>query len=160
MPTRERLAKAGGDFEIGGDGSRRIVRMLDAPLEQMRAREQLTEQQYQILGKLRLHWFLGHQSGGLHAVDLNRMVLGVRKGGEPAGEVEILHREMFDTAFAALQALERDVTARVVIEEYSTTTAGALIGYRSPYRARQAVIECLRAVAMKIMAAWLAMDRT
>jgi hypothetical protein len=162
MPTKERLAKAhqvGPDaIEIGGSGSHRIVRMLDAPLEQMRARQQVTEPHYQTLARLRLHWFLGYQSGSLRAVDLDRMIQQLGKT-ETLGEQEILHRERVIRAFDALRPLECAVTARVVIEEYDLNTVGGSIGYSSPYRGRQAVLECLRTAASKIMSAWLTMDR-
>jgi hypothetical protein len=164
MPTKERLGHAReqaglGGFEIGGTGTHRIVRMLDAPLEQMRAREQLTEPHYQTLARLRWHWFLGYQAGTLRALDLDR--ISQRSGQmETGSEQEIWHRERADKAFAVLQALEREVTAKVVIAEYSLNVVGAWVGYSSPYHGRQAVLDCLRMAAGKIMSAWLTMDRT
>lgn len=163
MPTPQRLSHAtmqagSTGFEIGGDGSRRIVRMLDAPLEQMRARTQITEPQYQTLARLKLHWFLGYQAGSLRAVDLNRVMQGTGQM-ETLGEQAIWHRERVEGAFQALQALEREVTAKVVLEEFNLNTVGAWIGYGSPYRGRQAVLDALRYAAVKITSAWLTMDR-
>ena len=169
MPTRERLAKAAEAgleaglepgltaFEIGGLGPRRVVRMLDAPLEQMRARAQLTEPQYLALTRFRLHWFLAHQAGNLHAIDLNRMVL--HGGHGDVAEQEVWHCEMFGVAWRALGALEREVTASVVFEEFNINGVGASLGYRSPYRGRQAILKCLGNVVQKITSAWLTIDR-
>lgn len=159
MPTRERLEKASGAFEIGGDGSRRIVRMLDAPLEQLRARSQITEQQYRVLERLRLHWYLGHHAGSLRAADLNRVMASNRDYGETATEQALRHRELFDAAADSLSKLECAVMTWVILGECSVTEIGALIGYRSPYRGRQAVIEILGDVAGKIMSVWLTMTR-
>lgn len=156
MPTQERLAKAGGDFQIGGDGAHRIVRMLDAPLEQARARGQLTETQFHVLAKYRLHWFLGYQSGSLRAVDLDRVMVSGQQGG--GGDQVIWHRDMFETAGRGLLALERMALASVVLSEHNITTVGSFLGYNSPYRGRQAVLDSLRSASVKITSAWLAME--
>ena len=153
MPTRERLAKAVGAFEIGGSGVHRVVRMLDAPLEQMRAREQLTETQYHTLRTFRMHWFLGHHAGNLHAVDLNRIVFGQEGFGEIAEQ--IWHSQMYYLAYHKLSTVERDLAVRVVLEECNITEAGAWLGYHSPYRGRQAVLVYLRHTAEEILSAWL-----
>jgi hypothetical protein len=160
MPTRERLEKARGAFEIGGDGSRRIVRMLDAPLEQMRTRGQLTENQYQTLVRVRMHWFIGYHGGSLQAIYLGRVTAHNRDYGMASSEQEIWHREMFGVAFGGLLVIERDVVTMVVIQERSLAEAGTALGYHSPYRARQAALECLRGAAAEIMSAWLTMDKT
>jgi hypothetical protein len=156
MPTRERLEK--GAFEIGGARQHRIVRMLDAPLEQARAREQITETQFQALARYRVHWFMGNHAGSLRSVGLDRVHSYGRYHGE-TGEQEIWHREMYLTARGVLLATEREVTAKVVLEEHGITETGAELGYRSLYRGRQAVIECLVSSSQKITSAWLTMDR-
>ena len=156
MPTKQRLEK--GAFEIGGAGQHRIVRMLDAPLEQARAREQITETQFQVLARYRMHWFMGHHAGSLRGVDLDRIHNHDHHSGTMS-EQSIWHREMLDTACDALKPLEREVTAKVVLEEHGITETGAELGYRSPYRGRQAVIECLVSSSQKITSAWLTMDR-
>ena len=158
MPTRERLAKAATDFEIRGTGRHRVVRMLDAPLEQLWARAQITEQQYQVLGKLRLHWFLGHQAVSLRAADLNRIMAPHRDFGETSSQQALWHREMFDAGYSSLEALKSAVTYMVVLQEIGVNEVGAELGYRSPYRGRQFVIECLCVASAKIMSVWLTMD--
>jgi hypothetical protein len=158
MPTRERLAKAEGGFDISGIGTRRVVRMLDAPLQQLRARAQINETQYGILDRLRRHWTLGHWIGSLQAVDLNR-VRSQRHDGEFTSN-ELWHRERFEAGYSALERIERTVVALVALEERSINEAGGVLGYGSPYRGRQAALECLRSGAGKIMSAWLTMDRT
>lgn len=158
MPTRERLAMAGGAFEIGGHGPRRMVRMTDAPLEQLRARALLTEAQYQTLWRLGVHHFMGFRSAHLRAVDLNR-IAAPGFHSETTGERAARHREIFFVGWKALNAAECFVVLEMVLMERGITTVGAEIGYRSPYRGRQAVLEALRSAAGKITSAWLTMER-
>ena len=156
MPTKQRLEK--GAFEIGGVGPHRVVRMLDAPLEQALAREQITETQFQVLARYRMHWFLGHHSGNLRAIDLDRVMVSgqVDRGGGQG----IWHSQMYLVANGSMRNLEREVTTMVAIEECSVTEVGSCLGYRSPYRGREAVLEILRSASKKITSAWLTMDRT
>ena len=158
MPTRERLAKGG--FEVGGDGGRRIVRMLDTPLEQARARAQITDAQYDGLARYRMHWFLGHLAGNLRAIDMDRVIGSDRGGVDGTFEQVLWHRQMFDVARDALPVLERLAVAGVVLDEVGVTEVGAGFGYRSAYRGRQFVLELLCSASQEITSAWLTMDRS
>ena len=51
LPTRERMAKAGTDFEIGGDDrAGKVIRIMDAPLDRMRSREMIGAKEYAAQG--------------------------------------------------------------------------------------------------------------
>jgi hypothetical protein len=141
MPTAERLRHAGGAFEIGGNArSGRIVRMLD-PLQQLFSVHQLTETQHGALIRLRAHWSLGLLSGSMGSLDLDR----VRQSGAGSREEQcLLHREAFRLAWARLTRTEREVVYTVVLTEGGLTSAGAVLGYRSPYHGRMAALALLR----------------
>src|SRR5262244_3269585 len=54
LPTRERLRRAGPDFERGDTGQ---ITMRDSPLERAFARNALTPEQYSAGQKYRHHWY-------------------------------------------------------------------------------------------------------
>jgi hypothetical protein len=151
MPTQERLRQAGDAFEIGGsvrDGH--IFRMLDAPLEQLYGRRLLTQGQYEALRRMRLHWFLGAMASSLRAVDLNRVQVS---SWDALGqsERELMHRQAFGAGWALLGPLQRGVVMTVVLTEGGLTSAGAELGYRSPFRGRMAAMDLLRGAADVLM---------
>lgn len=147
MPTTERLRQAGDAFEIGGNARvGRIVRMLDAPLEQLYARRQLLQAQYEALRRQRLHWWLGAMASPLRAADLNR-VSAPAWDALGQSERELMHRQAFDAGWALLNLAQRGVVTTVVLTEAGLTDAGAELGYRSLYRGRMAALDMLRASA-------------
>jgi hypothetical protein len=153
MPTAERLRHAAGSFQIGGDRrSGRIFRMLDAPLEQIFADKKLSDLQYESLRRLRMHWTLGQLAGSPQSIDYNRVARDWN--GTAQSERELFHREMFGIGWQELGGLERSIVGAVVLSEIALSLAGALLGYRSPYRARVAALELLQASAGKLAAAW------
>lgn len=153
MPTQRRLAQAGAAFEIGGDArSGRVIRMLDSPLEQLLSERKLSEQHYEVLRRLRLHWYLGKIVGQVHAIDLNQVQTAW--SGLAQNERALLHREAFDQGWSVLERLERGVVNAVVLTETGLTEAGAGLGYRSPYRGRVAALELLQSGAGRLVRAW------
>jgi hypothetical protein len=128
--------------------------MLDAPLEQMLARAQINDRQYEALRLLRLHWFLGHLASGLRAADLNR-VPGQPGDGLEHNERELLHRQAFRAGWVAMSGLERGtVSATVLTETAGLTSVGVALGYSSPYRGRMAALELVQSAANTLAKIW------
>jgi len=147
VPTRERLRQAQGAFEIGGDRrSGRIFRMMDTPLEQLFADGRITNLDYDTLCRLRMHWTLGQLGGAPRAIDYDR--INVHVASEQNGsERELFHREMFELGWRNLAMLERGVIGAVVLQETALAIAGTMLGYASPYRARNAALDLIRSGA-------------
>lgn len=153
MPTSERLKRAAGAFQIGGDRrSGRIFRMLDSPLEQIFADKKIDDLEYEALRRLRMHWTLGQLAGSPQSVDFNRVARDWN--GSAQSERELYHREMFGDGWGKLERLERSIIGAVVLTEIGLAVAGVMLGYRSPYRARAAALELLRAGADRLAMAW------
>jgi glucose/arabinose dehydrogenase len=70
LPTRERLRRAGADFERGDTGQ---ITMRDSPLERAFARNALTPEQYSAGQKYRHHWYHDGLADRLESIDLNRV---------------------------------------------------------------------------------------
>jgi len=153
MPTAERLERAGGAFEIGGDKrTGRVVRMLDAPIEKLFAEHHLKDLDYAALCLLRTHWTLGQLSGNPQSIDYNRITHAWNNANQ--SERELFHREMFEIGWICLEQIERQVMGAIVLNEIALTEAGSMLGYRSPYRARMAVLEILQKGASKLVRVW------
>src|SRR5215475_10256728 len=83
LPTRERLRRAGPDFERGDTGQ---ITMRDSPLERAFARNALTPEQYSAGQKYRHHWYHAGLADRLESIDLNRIFaidLGDGEDGKP-----------------------------------------------------------------------------
>jgi hypothetical protein len=146
MPPRERLTH--GDFEIGGEGRHRVVRML-TPLDRLKALQQISQAQYEALRLLHLHWFLGCLAPQLRAVDLERTP------GSGAGPIDALaHQEDYYRGMRRLTPIERSVATTLALSEFGLTSAGAMLGYQSPYRGRMAALKILQSAADRLIEAW------
>lgn len=154
MPTPERLRRAAGAFEIGGDRrTGRVIRLMDAPLQRLRADHRLDELDYEALCRLHRHWVLGQLGGAPRAIDYNRVTVH-EAGGAAFSERELFHRSMFRLGWGELVTLERLATGAVVLAEVALAEAGGALGYQSPYRARSAILELLRSSANKLATIW------
>jgi hypothetical protein len=156
-PTPQRYKHAQGAFEIGGDKrsgkGNRIVRMLDSPLEQVWTNNQITDAQYENMRRLRLHWFLGDLAGSPQSMNYNRVGTNdwINLG---TSERQLQHKQEFIRAFDVLTTIEKQIVSAVVLIEIPLSVAGVELGYRSPYRARQAALEILRGAADRLARVW------
>ena len=154
-PTPERFKHAAGGFEIGGDErSGRILRMRDAPIDRLRADHRLTFVQYEALARLARHWTLGGLAGSARSVNLDRVGGSGTSGRDGASETQIINAQAFQQAFDALERLERIVVSAVVLLEEPLVQAGTMLGFTSPYRARQAALGHLVAAADRLAQLW------
>lgn len=152
MPTRERLEHSTGAFEIGGRrGGKRVLRMLDTPLERIFLEHRLSPTQYDALRRLRVHWFLGI-TGRIQAANLDRTQADW--SGLERNERELMHRQAFDAGWGGLDRPQAVVVNAVVLVEQGLVEAGAELGYRSPYRGRQAALELLQAGGEQLAQTW------
>ena len=118
LPTRERLRRAGPDFERGDTGQ---ITMRDSPLERAFARNALTPEQYSAGQKYRHHWYHAGLADRLESIDLNR-IFAIDVGAY-SGMAKTTSRH-----FTALQQLGR-FQGRVQL-----VTATPLVVYRQEFR--------------------------
>jgi hypothetical protein len=148
MPPRERLSH--DDFEVGGVGRMRVVRIL-TPLDQLLARAQISPLQYEALRLLHKHWFLGHLAPALRAIDPERTY----GAGAELGLEALYHQASYYQGMDSLREPHQQyVVTTLVLGEFGLNSAGALLGYRSPFRGRVKALELLRSAANRLIEIW------
>jgi hypothetical protein len=157
-PTVERIGKAAGAFEVGGDrrSRYRVYRMRDTPLDRLFAEHRISGVQFAATQKFRLHWFCGSFAGSLRSVDPDRVyaVDYSTMTGLARSQREAEHRDEYQRARAALGGVARIVIEGVACCEFSLEAAGVWLGYRSPFRARMAALELFCGGADQLAALW------
>jgi hypothetical protein len=163
-PTPERLRQSEGHFDIGGDkrvGQR--FKMRDTPLGRALVRQKISEAEYAGLKKYALHWFAGGLAGHLNSVDLNRVLAfdPMAMTGLARSEAQLDHRKEYNEARAYLGIRQSREGAGLVLVadcvacwEVSLEHAGHLLGFVSPYRAREAAASALRAAGDQLVKLW------
>jgi hypothetical protein len=151
LPTRERMARADGNFEIGGDDrSGKVIRIMDAPLDRMRSRRMIGPKEYEALNKYRIHWWHAGMSGHLRSPELDRIFTDpLAASGMASTERQAHHRSQFRKARAlfatpdniASESTENHkmliVLDNVLLSEQSLEIAGYAVGCKSRFRARE-----------------------
>jgi hypothetical protein len=162
-PTPERLRHAGatkkfpGFFEIGGDrrtGYRYSMR--DTPLGRALMRQKLSTEEFSGLKKYAIHWFAGGLQGHLNSMDLNRIYAFDPAGmsGLAQSEAQADHRQAYYQAREHLGRRPAFVADCVACFEISLDVVGDALGFRSPYRAREAALEILRDAGGRLVTLW------
>lgn len=168
LPTRERMAKAGTDFEIGGDDrAGKVIRIMDAPLDRMRSRAMIGAKEYEALNKYRIHWWHAGMSGHLRSPEIDRIFADpLSSSGMPSTERQAHHRQQFRKArakFATADSIDAATTENhkmlivldnVLLSEQSLEVAGYAVGCKSRYRARERSKELLCKAADILVNHW------
>lgn len=168
LPTRERMARAGDNFEIGGDArTGKVIRIMDAPLDRMRSREMLGAKEYEALNKYRIHWWHAGMSGHLRSPELDRIFADpLASSGMASSERQAHHRSQFRKARALFDTPDTITSAstenhkmlivldNVLLSEQSLEISGYAIGCKSRYRARERSKNLLRKAADILMNHW------
>lgn len=169
LPTRERMAKTGGDYEVGGDDrSGKVIRVMDAPLDRMRSRHMIGGREYEALNKYRIHWWHGGLSGNLRSPEIDRVFAGdpLSVTGMARSERQAYHRDQYRKARAKLATADTIsspttenhkmliVLDNVLCSEQSLEIAGYAIGSKSRYRARERSKELLLKAADILVLHW------
>lgn len=169
-PTPERLAKLpgvtimqnrdGARVAAFGQGERKpvgadgIVRITDAPLDRLAARQRLDEGDAYRNGKLheagdrlRQHWYRAGLDGSLGSADLNRA--GGGGNGHPAWltpnqESTAYHRERFRRARDGMEAGHWEVAFGICCDEDTLEGAGRTAGFGNAHAANAVALDRLR----------------
>lgn len=161
-PTSERLKHAGGHYALGDDKQgRRLYTFMDNPLARLYSRlvkeagadlEQL-RREYTALQKYAHHWHRAGQEVRIGSVDLGRTFASdpTSFSGMAKTEQEYSHRAACRLAKEELCLVYGDheghrygIVLDNVMNGWELRDAGGMIGYRSPYRAREIAEKALR----------------
>ena len=164
-PTPERMAKAGSDFETGGDErTGKVIRIMDSPLDRM-ARPRFVNGQkydpmingreYEALNKLRIHWWHANLSGSPRSADLNRVwASDMHFSQMPKSEREAHHRSQYRKAMALFSHVRGIVVTNALFSELPLHLCVPRIGRHSEYRSREAAKRELVGAADQLRKHW------
>jgi hypothetical protein len=141
-PTPERMAKAGSDFETGGDErTGKVIRIMDSPLDGMLRRRMVNGVEYEALNKLRLHWWHANLSGSPRSADLNRVwASDMHFSQMPKSEREAHHRSQYRKAeqlISGFSHLRWIVVFNAIFSELPLHLCVPRLGSHSKYRTRE-----------------------
>jgi len=157
MPTPERMARAGSDFEVGGDErTGKVIRVLDSPLDRMRSRGAIDPVEYQALQRFKHHWHHGGLAPAVGSVDLNRVFASdpLSHSGMARSERQAHHRDQWRKACAILGHRSRITVENVVCAEQTLAIAGLALGWDSKPQAIAAASEILRDAGYRLAKLW------
>lgn len=158
-PTPERLGRLqAGDLEIGEDKrGGKIYTIRDAPLARMFRDKRLDGIQFTALSRFHSHWWNAGLSGSVRGVDLNRIYAPdpFTSAGMCSTERQYHNRREWRSAYKLLTSTEGILVTNLICSEtYSLEQCGYALGYRSPYRAREAATKVVRSVADRFAKLW------
>lgn len=154
--TPERMARAGGDFEVGDDPQTRIYVLKDVPIDRMFKRKAITGIEFTALQRFRHHWYHSGLIPAMGSVDLNRVFASdpSNSSGMPRSEAQAHHRSEWRQACRLLEHRERITVDNVVCSEQSLEIAGYGLGYPSKPQAIAAASEILRNAGCRFAKLW------
>lgn len=156
-PTEERMGKAAGAFDIGGEhhGIRTYI-FADSPLGRMFKRRGIDPIEFTALQRYKHHWYHGGLLSSVGSVDLNRIFASDPSNmtGMAKSERQAFHRQQYRAARDLIGHRPGIVVDNVVCAEWPLHIAGHSIGYESPFRARQAASEMLRDAGHRLAKFW------
>jgi hypothetical protein len=153
LPTRERLRRAGPDFERGDTGQ---ITMRDSPLERAFARNALTPEQYSAGQKYRHHWYHAGLADRLESIDLNRVFaidLGAYSGMAKT-ESQLFHRQRYREAAQAVGKIGSHVLEWAVCREMALEQVGQTLGWNSRPQAYAAAVERMKTALDELCKLW------
>ncbi len=153
LPTRERLRKAGADFERGDTGQ---ITMRDSPLERAFGRGLVTAEQYSAGQKYRHHWYHAGLSGALRSIDLDRVFVADPAGtcGMATTEKQVFHRQRYREAVAAIGKIGSHVLDWAVCREVALEQIGYTLGWSSRPQAYSAAAERMKSALDELCGLW------
>lgn len=157
LPTPERLAKADGHFEVGGDDrSGSVYTFKDDSLDRALKREIITGRQYAALHKFRHHWYHGGVAPTVGSIDLNRVFSSDHGsyGTMPASERQAFHRGQYRKAVQQLGIRMSMIVEKFVCLDQPIVAVGHALGWAHPMQARAAATALLVEAADKLADLW------
>ena len=153
LPTRERLRRAGADFERGDTGQ---ITMRDSPLERLLARNVITQEQYGAGQKYRHHWYHAGLNDPIGSIDLAR-VSGTDLSafsGMARTENQLFHRQRYREAVQAIGKIGSHVLEWAVCRETALEQVGYSLGWSSRPQAYAAAAERARIALDALCRLW------
>jgi hypothetical protein len=161
-PTLERLIHSDGFFtDVGRSKSSRRVSMLDDALGRALMRHKITGEEYSALKRYALHWLAGGLLGPLQSVDLNR-IFAFDPGamsGLAKSERQQDHRDAYHAAKIEIGRRPSFVADQVACADSSLLDVGIMLGYRSPWHARDEARKILSDAGYRLTQFWKDRDR-
>jgi len=156
-PTAERIWKADGAFDLGGDDRvGRTYIFSDSPLGRMFKRHAIDPIEFTALQRYKHHWYHGGLLSSMGSVDLNRVFAcdPSNMSGMAKSERQAFHRQQYREARELIGHRPGIVVDNVVCAEWPLHVAGHSIGYDSPHRARMAASQILRDAGYRLARLW------
>lgn len=150
-PTAERFNHAHGFFTDIGSRSRRRIAMLDDALGRLWMRQKLSGEEYYALRRYAHHWLAGGLCGAMQSLDLDRLSAHSQTG---LSERRQDHRDAYHEAKASIGERPGLVADAVACHGCNLLEAGMILGYRSPYHAREHAQEVLRDAGYRLGVIW------
>jgi hypothetical protein len=161
-PTLERLKQSGGFFtDVGRTKSSRRVTMQDDALGRAWMRQKISGEEYAALKRYALHWLAGGLLGPLQSVDLNR-IFAFDPGamsGLAKSERQQDHRSLYWAAHDEIGTRPALVADAVACAGCSLEQTGHMLGYRSPWHARDEARKILSDAGYRLSQFWKDRDR-
>jgi hypothetical protein len=135
--------------------------MLDDALGRAWMRQKISGEEYAALKRYALHWLAGGLQGPLQSVDLNRIYAfdpGAMSGLAQT-ERQQDHRDAYHGARTAIGVRPAIVADQVACYDRSLGVVGLMLGYQSPYHAREAAREILSDAGYRLGQFWKDRDR-
>jgi hypothetical protein len=152
-PTRERLAQADKDFEIGGDARTGYrFTMADTPLERLLLRNRISLAEHDALRTYANHWFGAGLAGHVVSVDPNRV--SGSSVGLIGSEAAAHHLLMYQGAARYIGKKCAYLAEMIACLERTPEQVGHDLGYKSPYRAREHALAGLREAGDRLAYHW------
>src|SRR5262249_9995129 len=153
LPTRERLRRAGADFERGDTGQ---ITMRDSPLGRAFARNALTPEQYLTGQKNRHHWYHPRPAHPFESIDLNpafSIDLGAYSGMAKT-ESQLFHRQRYREAAQAAGKIGSHVLEWAVCREIALEEVGQTLGWNSRPQAYAAAVKRMKTALDELCKLW------
>jgi hypothetical protein len=153
LPTKERLRKAGSDFERGHTGQ---ITMRDSPLERSFGRGVITQEQYAAGQKYRHHWYHAGLAGTLGSIDLERVFAADLAGfsGMAKTDNQVFHRQSYREATQAIGKIGSHVLESAVCREIVLEQVGYTLGWSSRPQAYAAAVERMKSALDGLCKLW------
>jgi len=156
-PTAERIWKANGAFDIGGDDRGiRTYTFSDCPLGAMFKGKRIDPMEFTALQRYKHHWHHGGLLSSMGSVDLNRVFASDPSNfsGMAKSERQAFHRQQYREARELIGHRPGIVVDNVVCQELSLEIGGYAIGWRNRPQAVAAATEMLRDAGYRLSKHW------
>ena len=156
-PTAERIWKADGAFDLGGDDRvGRTYIFSDSPLGRMFKRHAIDPIEFTALQRYKHHWYHGGLLSSMGSVDLNRVFASDPSNfsGMAKSERQAFHRQQYREARELIGHRPGIVVDNVVCQELSLEIGGYAIGWRNRPQAVAAATEMLRDAGYRLSKHW------